>query len=81
MTALQQLNYTTSPSQAFVGSFYGPIYSPGVAEPSCSVLISPGLGTTVGAGCYHVAFPSLIQYVKVIIIIIIISMPSRRHEP
>lgn len=41
-----QLNYTTSPSQAFVGSFYGPIYSPGVAEPSCSVLISPGLGTT-----------------------------------
>ncbi|KAL0049630.1 hypothetical protein WJX82_006289 [Trebouxia sp. C0006] len=44
-SGLQQLNYTSSPSQGFVGSFAGPLYSAGTAAPSCSVLISPGLGT------------------------------------
>ena len=46
-SGLQQLNYTSSPSQGFVGSFAGPLYSAGTAAPSCSVLISPGLGTEV----------------------------------
>jgi len=46
---LQQLNYTSSPGQGFVGSFAGPLYSAGTAAPSCSVLISPGLGTEVNA--------------------------------
>ena len=49
LSGLQQLNYTSSPSQGFVGSFAGPLYSAGTAAPSCSVLISPGLGTEVNA--------------------------------
>ncbi|DBB07807.1 hypothetical protein WJX82_005684 [Trebouxia sp. C0006] len=40
-----QLNYTSSPSQGFVGSFAGPLYTAGTTAPSCSVLISPGQGT------------------------------------
>ena len=46
---LQQLNYTSSPSQGFVGSFAGPLYTAGTTAPSCSVLISPGQGTEVNA--------------------------------
>ncbi len=49
LSDLQQLNYTSSPSQGFVGSFAGPLYFAGTAAPSCSVLISPGQGTEVNA--------------------------------
>ncbi len=49
LSGLQQLNYTSSPSQGFVGSFAGPLYFAGTAAPSCSVLISPGQGTEVNA--------------------------------
>ena len=43
----QQVNFTTIPSQGFVGSFAGPLYSPGNAVPTCGVLINTGLGTQV----------------------------------
>ncbi len=48
-SGLQQLNYTSSPSQGFVGSFAGPLYPAGTAAPICSVVICPGQGTEVSA--------------------------------
>ena len=38
MPYLQQVNYTNSPNQAFVGSFVGPLYFTGVKAPTCRLL-------------------------------------------
>lgn len=44
---MQELNYTSVPSRAFVGSFAGPHYTAGNAAAGCALLVSPGYGTNV----------------------------------
>ncbi|KAL3155555.1 hypothetical protein ABBQ38_011109 [Trebouxia sp. C0009 RCD-2024] len=53
-----ELNYTSIPTQAFVGSFAGPHYTAGNAAAGCALLVSPGYGTNTFIVLPNVTYPS-----------------------